>query len=273
MADSDKGSADYARSAHRSANGWQMIFATLRCVRPRLLPTLAVLVLVPSFISFGQWQWKKAADKQTLQALLDSRRAEPPVQMPLTDADPESLRYRQVVARGVYDERRQILIDNRIHHEQAGYHVLTPLRLEGSEMRVLVNRGWVPALADHSRWPQVATPAGVQEITGTAIVPGTRYLTLAPEAAAGSAWQTVWQNLNLARYRQAVDFPVQPVVIEMSPTSEAGGFVRQWPRPDERIERHLGYAYQWWGFAAATLIIWLVLTVREARQRLLAGSS
>ncbi|HMX23205.1 MAG TPA: SURF1 family protein [Accumulibacter sp.] len=273
MADSDKGSADYARSAHRSANGWQMIFATLRCVRPRLLPTLAVLVLVPSFISFGQWQWKKAADKQTLQALLDSRRAEPPVQMPLTDADPESLRYRQVVARGVYDERRQILIDNRIHHEQAGYHVLTPLRLEGSEMRVLVNRGWVPALADHSRWPQVATPAGVQEITGTAIVPGTRYLTLAPEAAAGSAWQTVWQNLNLARYRQAVDFPVQPVVIEMSPTSEADGFVRQWPRPDERIERHLGYAYQWWGFAAATLIIWLVLTVREARQRLLAGSS
>lgn len=249
------------------------VFATLRCLRPRLLPTLAVLLLVPSFISFGQWQWKKAADKQALQSLLDNRGAELPVQMPLTAADPESLRYRRVVARGVYDEQRQILIDNRIHREQAGYHVLTPLRLAGSEMRVLVNRGWVPALADHSRWPQVTTPAGSQEIEGTAVVPGTRYLTLAPDSAAGGGWQTVWQNLDMARYRQTVSFPVQPVVIELSPASGAGGFVRQWPRPDERIERHLGYAYQWWGFAAATLIIWLVLTVRAARQRLVNSPS
>ncbi len=244
------------------------VIATLRCLRPRLLPTLAMLLLVPSFISFGQWQWRKAAEKQSLQSLLDSRSAEPAVQMPLTAADTESLRYRQVVARGTYDAQRQILIDNRIHREQAGYHVLTPLRLEGSDMHVLINRGWVPALADHNRWPQVTTPTGIQEVLGTAIVPGTRYLTLAPDVAAGTAWQTVWQNLDLARYRQTVSFPVQPVVLQLAPNSPAGGFAREWPRPDERIERHVGYAYQWWGFAAATLIIWLVLTVRAARQRL-----
>lgn len=236
-----------------------------RRFRRHLPPTLAVLVLVPSFISFGQWQWRKAGAKESLQTLLDARSAEPPVSMPDGTVEPESMRFRRVLARGTYEPRYQILIDNRIHREQAGYHVVTPLRLEGSDRRVLVNRGWVPALADHNRWPTIDTPTGLIEIHGTAVVPGTRYFTLGGEAPRdGSAgWQTVWQNLDLARYAGAVAFPVQPVIIQLAPESPAGGFVRDWPRPDERIERHLGYAFQWWGFAAATTIIWLAVLLRR----------
>ncbi len=33
--------------------------------------------------------------------------------------------------------------------------------------------------------------------------------------------------------------------------------------PDERIDRHIGYAFQWWGFAGATLIIWVVVNLRR----------
>lgn len=73
----------------------------------------------------------------------------------------------------------------------------------------------------------------------------------------------VWQNLNLARYAKAVTFPLQPLVIQLSPESAAGGFAREWPRPDERIERHVGYALQWWGFAAVTVVIWLVVNFRR----------
>jgi cytochrome oxidase assembly protein ShyY1 len=73
----------------------------------------------------------------------------------------------------------------------------------------------------------------------------------------------VWQNLDLARYAREVPFPLQLVVIQLSPDSSAGGFAREWPRPDERIERHVGYAFQWWGFAIATVIIWLVVNLRR----------
>ena len=234
--------------------------------RPRWWTTLLVAVLVPLFISFGQWQWNKAGVKEARQTLRDARDVEPAVQMPTTPADPESLRYRQVVVRGSYEPAFQILIDNRIHREQAGYHVLTPLRIEGSDTHVLVNRGWVPALAEHSRWPEVATPTGVLQVTGRATVPGTRYLTLGPDSprANGAAWQVVWQNLDLSRYQKATGLPLQTVVIELAADNpSAGGLVREWPRPDERIERHLGYAFQWWGFAAATLIIWLVVNLRR----------
>jgi surfeit locus 1 family protein len=262
MADSNMGVTDYARSGGEEATGTPPRRPARR-FQPRLLPTLLALTLIALFISFGQWQWNKATVKGDLQTLLDTRSAEPTVQMPTVLLDAQSMRYRSVVARGRYEPEYQILIDNRVHREQAGYHVITPLRIENSEMRVLVNRGWVPALAEHSRTPEVSTPAGIVEVSGMAIVPGTRYFTLGPEGVNGGGWQKVWQNLDLARYGKLAGFPLQPVIIQLSPESDAGGFAREWPRPDERIERHVGYALQWWGFALATALIWLVVNFRR----------
>ncbi len=212
------------------------------------------------------WQWNKAAAKEARQTLLDTRASESPVQLSAQTADAESLRFRRVTVRGHYEPQYQILIDNRVHQERAGYHVITPLRIDGSEVRVLVNRGWISANGTR-QIPGVETPTEAVELQATAIVPGTRFFTLAPEPA-GSGWQPVWQNLDLARYRQAVDFSLHPVVLQLNPQSSGGGFVRDWPRPDERIERHIGYAWQWFGFAAATIGIWLYFLFRrrEAHQ-------
>ena len=224
-----------------------------------------VAVLVPTFVSLGLWQWNKAAGKEARQSLLDARGHEPVVQLAAAAVDAESLRYRHVTVRGRYEPQFQILIDNRVHQERAGYHVVTPLRIEGSDMRVLVNRGWVPAALDR-KLPSVETPSGEVDLLATAVIPGTRFFTLAPEQT-GSGWQTLWQNLDLARYRQAVDFRLQPIVLQLEPESAGGGFVREWPRFDERIERHIGYAWQWFGFAVATVGIWLFFVLRPWLQR------
>jgi surfeit locus 1 family protein len=166
------------------------------------------------------------------------------------------------VVRGRFDTGHQFLLDNRVHREQAGYHVITPLHIEGSDMRVLVNRGWIPALASHSEQPRVVTPTGIVELHGVAVVPGSRFFTLGNEPA-GSAWQGVWQNLDLARFASLVSWPVQPVVLQLAPEAPAG-FAREWPRPDDRLERHLSYAYQWYGFAASAVLIWFALGWRRA---------
>ncbi len=235
-----------------------------RRFRPRLLPTLAAALLVPLFIAAGQWQWDKAARKSSLQQQLDARGSEPAIQIPGTRVDAQSLLYRKVVAHGHYEPEHQILIDNRTYREQAGYHVVTPLRLDGSEIRLLVNRGWVPAPADRRQVPQVATPGGAVEVSGAAILPGTRFFTLGADAApAGGEWQSVWQNLDLERYGQAVGFPIQPIVVQLDAHSAAGGFVREWRRPDERVQTNLNYAFQWWGFAATTVVLWLVVNWRK----------
>jgi surfeit locus 1 family protein len=273
MADSSRANDDYARSGAaattvspaRSASRWPQF-------RPRLWPTLAAAALIPLFICAGQWQWNKAAGKAESQAQLDARRAEPAIQAPKTmvaAASLPALRYRTVVATGRFDAEHQILIDNRTQNGQAGYHVVTPLRVDGSEVRLLVNRGWLPAPAEHSRVPEFATPGGIVEVTGTAIIPPARFFTLASGGTAATpGWQRVWQNLDLEAYALAAGFPVQPFVIELDAHSSAGGFVREWRAPDDRRQTNLAYAFQWWAFAATTVVLWLVLNFRRPSREL-----
>ncbi len=235
-----------------------------RRFRPRWLPTLAAALLVPLFIAAGQWQWDKAAAKAARQQQLETRAGEPAVQIPAEPGDAQALHYRRIVARGYYEPQHQILIDNRTYHQQAGFHVVTPLRVEGSEVRLLVNRGWIPALAEHSREPEIVTPSGIVEVSGIAIIPASRFFTLqADNSETGAIWQRVWQNLDLARYGERVNFPVQPVIMQLDPDSAAGGFVRDWVRPDDRRLTNLGYAFQWWGFAATTIGLWCFFGFRR----------
>lgn len=221
---------------------------------------LLLALLLPAFIWAGLWQWQKAEAKFALQAELDARSQGAVQEMPAQAADAEALRYHRFVLRGEYDAAHQVLIDNRVHAEQAGYHVVTPLRLKGSDVGVLVNRGWVPAGARHDVTPQAPPPAGPVVVTGIAVVPPTRFFTLGEGAADGQ--KAVWQNLDLKRFRERVGYPLQPVVVQLDDAS-ATGYVRDWPRPDEHADRNLGYAVQWFGFAAASLGLWLFFLLRR----------
>jgi surfeit locus 1 family protein len=223
---------------------------------------LLLTVLIPAFVSLGLWQWRKNDTKLQLQAELDARSRGAPVAMPTTPATAAELRYRHVVLRGVFEPERQILLDNRVYREEAGYHVLTPLKLDGAEMRVWVNRGWVPAGSDHKHPPEVAPPIGNLELTGIAVVPPARFFTLGPAEQPNGKWQTVWQNPDLERLRAAVPWPMQPVLVQLD-ADAPGGYAREWPRPDERADRHLSYALQWFGFAIASVGIWLYFLVRR----------
>lgn len=224
---------------------------------------LLLLLLLPAFVSLGLWQWNKAQGKLARQAELDARSQGAVVAMPAQAAPADALRYYRFVLRGEYDAGHQILIDNRVQAERAGYHVVTPLKLAGSDLHVLVNRGWVPAPPDHRQHPSAPPPIGQVEITGIAVVPGERFFTLGPPApAAGTAWEEVWQNLDLQRFRASVAYPLQPVVLLLD-TAAPGGYVRDWPRPDERAEQHLSYAFQWFGFALASVGIWLYFLLRR----------
>lgn len=224
---------------------------------------LLLAILLPVFIHLGLWQLGKAEAGHTRQAELDARGGEAPAAMPGRPATAEQLRHRRFELRGEYEAGRQVLIDNRVHDRLgAGYHVITPLRLAGSDTRVLVNRGWIPAAADRRDIPAAPVPSGPVEVTGVAVVPGERFFTLGPEAAASPGSPAIWQNLDLGRFRNELGEPLQPVVIRLDPGAP-GGFVRDWPRADDRVDRHLGYALQWFGFALASAGIWAFFLLRR----------
>lgn len=230
--------------------------------RPKLVPTLATLLVLPLLVSLGLWQANKAVQKQAMQDIFDQRGKSELMQVGAEPLNIAAIRYSRVLARGYYEPAYQILIDNQIYKGQAGYHVITPLRVNGGMMRILVNRGWVPLGADRNILPVIETPQGEVEVTGYAHDPSGKYLELARTDVKQQSWQVVWQNLNIKRYQDAVPFNIHPVIILLDPASTAG-YVRVWARPDSRIDVHKGYAIQWFLMSIALVVIFFVTNIKK----------
>ncbi|MHB8256771.1 MAG: SURF1 family protein [Acidiferrobacterales bacterium] len=233
------------------------------CFRPGLVPTLATLLLFPALIALGIWQLDRAREASRIQALIDAHSRGRPVEVGQQLLPADQLRYYHVIIRGYYDPRYQILLDNQVHNGFAGYDVITPLHIAGGSTRILVNRGWIPLGADRAHPPQVPVPKGEQVIVGVGSIPPAHYFTLARPGPVSGPWQTVWENMDMRRFRRAVPFPLQPAVILLDPKSPAGGFVRKWQEPDTGIAMHQSYAGQWFLLAAALLVIYVWVNVKR----------
>jgi surfeit locus 1 family protein len=230
---------------------------------PRLIPTIVTLLLLPLLISLGLWQAHRAEFKQRLQDSYNQGMHAAPLTIGSQPLDVEKMHYRMVKAQGHYEPAYQILLDNQILQGKVGYQVLTPLHIDGGDMRILVNRGWLAASGDRRVMPDIVTPQQSMEVNGVAVEPSTHYMELGGAHDASNTWQKVWQNLDMKRYIKAVPFPVQPMVISLDPASTAGGFVRDWPQPDSKVEMHKGYAFQWFAMALMLVIYYLVVSIRK----------
>ncbi len=235
--------------------------------RPRILPTLAAAVLLPVFVALGIWQTHRAEFKRELQAEYDARIAGPVVAIEPRLQAADALRFRRVLARGTYESDRQFFVDNRVRRGVAGFHVVTPLRITGGDVRVLVNRGWMPGDPDRSRLPAADVPAGEVEASGIAIVPVTGYFTLGEPLPSRGVWEPIWPHLDLERFAKAVSYPVQPVIVLLDPASAAGGLVREWARLDAGIKTHQSYAFQWYSLAVAVAAVYLLVHFRHGERR------
>jgi len=226
---------------------------------PRLVPTLAAAFALALLLSLGRWQVNRGAEKEARQALLEARSNETPVVLTGSVDSAEPLLFRRVRAAGEWLPEGQIFIDNQIVEGRAGFHVVTPLRLEGSKDEVLVNRGWVARGAEYPRSPEVAVPSGRVEVAGIATVPPRRVLELSPETIAGN----VWQNLSIDRYRSRVTMRVLPVVVLAERPGPGLAAVRE--KPDAGVAKHQEYALTWFSLAATVLVLWIVPNLRRAR--------
>lgn len=241
--------------------------------RPSFIGTVLTVVCIPLFIHFGLWQYNKAQQKQALQVIYNQSKIDGALSFPLdiSDLAVDDWNYKKVSLTGEYETQYQFLLDNQVEENRVGFHVVTPLKIENSSKYVLINRGWILGKDIHSELPVFDTPKGKQIITGQIWVPSKKIFTLENKISApkdGEAIKAVWQHMNMNQYQQSVPFEVSPMAIKLDPASEAGGFVRNWQVPTQRIITHMGYAYQWFGFAVATLLIYIYMSVSRVRSAL-----
>lgn len=248
--------------------------------RPSLLGIVLTLICIPLFIKFGLWQYNKAQQKLAIQAAYNHAKVDDALQFPLQDIKNQALnvdewKYKKVTVDGVYETKYQFLLDNQVEGDRVGFHVITPLKINHSSQYVLINRGWILGKDTHTDIPSFDTPAGLQTITGQIWVPSKKIFTLENKAITKNGnsnnyqpWQIVWQNIDIDKYQQCVPFAVSPMAIKLDQDSKAGGFVRNWQVPAERITTHIGYAYQWFGFALATLLIFIYMSFSKVRPKI-----
>src|SRR5262249_22531533 len=142
---------------------------------------------------------------------IDDAARGPALAVPPSRAAAAAFEHHRVLARGSFVARGTLFLDNKVNRGVAGYDILTPLKLEGTSLHALVNRGWLTAV-ERSSLHAVATPEGLQSIEGVAVVPGSRFLELAPEQNSGP----VRQNLVLSREEENLGIALQPFVIEQT---------------------------------------------------------
>jgi len=226
---------------------------------PRLVTSLAAAAGIAATVALGNWQLGRAHEKEAMAERLAFLGRESPIVLSGTEVKAENVLWRQVTARGRFEPRHAVFLDNRVREGVAGYHVVMPLAINGGPRHVLVNRGWVAGTRERDRLPSITTPGGMVEVTGLAVEPSRRFLELSSRVAEGR----VWQNLTLERYRQAVPIALQPIVIEQHSALD-DGLVREWHPPDTGVNTHYAYAFQWFAMALAIAVFYLATHVRRA---------
>lgn len=235
--------------------------------RPALVPSLLTLAVTAILLALGFWQLERARQKASIQESFIAHTALPAIPITELDLSNPASRFRQVIARGRYDPGRQILLDNQVQNGRPGFHVFTPLRVEGMAQAILVNRGWAPLAGSRRQLPDSTvtdTPVMLSGRLGQPANPGLRLA--GPSAAGAPAWPRVVQYVDYAQLAAELGYPLAPAVILLDPQSE-NGYRREWHPPLAGFgpERHRGYAVQWFSLAATLMAIYLAVNTHRCR--------
>lgn len=226
--------------------------------------TLACLVTMGVTASLGVWQLGRAEQKTAWQSAIDRQMALPPLDnsgLLATSASGEAV-HRSAVLRGRWVGRATVFLDNRAMGGQAGFHVITPLHLSGSDASVLVVRGWVPRdFQDRTRVPTIPAPEGEVRIEGRLAPPPSRYYEL---GASGQG--VIRQNIDMAAFAGETGLALLELSLLQTGATE-NGLRREWPRIAADVHKHYGYAAQWFGLCALAGILYVWFQFIQPRRR------
>ena len=248
---------------------------------PGVVVLLAALLGAGLTLRLGVWQLDRAAQKQALQLALDTRS-----QMPLlpssdlatTPSQAAEQHQRRVRLRGEWLHGATVYLENRQMNGRPGFYVMTPFRLSkrldaplGSPPSpvIMVQRGWVVRdNNDRTRLPALSAVQGEVQIEGRVAPPPARLYEFSGEVKG-----PIRQNLDLAAYGREIGQVLSPYTVLQTdvPGAPADGLSRSWAAPAVDIQKHQGYAFQW--FALSALITGLYVWFQLIRPRRLHGQA
>ncbi len=233
--------------------------------KPTWVSILLALTLVTIFGLLGRWQLHRAMEKQAIAGEIRARARAPELEILAETgrSGMDGLWYRRAVARGRFENRGQLLIDNILHQGRPGFYVLTPLVLGDGSTRVLVNRGWVPQGRDRRELPEIGVPAGQVVVHGIIDRGPRQAISLGQPGRLSDKGPSLWLALDYAEYARQRGVALLPLTLNEDP-DEAGGYARDWAPFRTKTGMHYGYAIQWFAFAVIVLVVFVYTGLKRA---------
>lgn len=251
------------------------IFTSL--ITSRIVATLSALAVILVGCGAGVWQMSRADQKIRLGESLAAKLGMPIVNVNINTLTLEEATERRILARGRFIQDQAVWLDNRPRPiplgnsgspGQSGFYVMMPLKLDGLDLVLWVNRGWAPRNNQNRiELPPIETTSEIVTIEGIAFPhPGRVYeLGQKEETKTGPR---IEQNFDLASEAQSQKWRQLPFIVRDSDSDKKDGLVRNWPSPANGVDRHYAYAFQWFALAFTGFLFWLINGLIKYRREL-----
>jgi surfeit locus 1 family protein len=222
--------------------------------------TLLVIVAVAVMIRLGIWQLDRLEQRRAFNTRVQTQLDQPVldlnsfIQSNTGNQELSTMEYRDVDVTGEYDPSGEVVLRNQVWEDRHGVHLLTPLKIAGSDQTVLVNRGWVPFEDFTNGELGKYDEPGPVKIHGVIRIPQTK-----PEVGGhadqipvpGNEKLLAWNVVNVQGIEAQLPYPLLPIYIHASPDPSR---ITLPYRSEVELELtegpHMGYALQWFIFAA-----------------------
>ena len=227
--------------------------------------TIAFLIVFSILIKLGLWQLERADHKKNLNESYKLRQAEKVIDLNVHKSinSKESILWRRVSLNGSFYKDKNLIVDNQIFKHEAGFNILTPFKIDGTGMTILINRGWHKNLINREQIPIIKNVDDIDQINGYAVkipVPGINLGGSNIEIINASLAR--FQRINLDEINNFYQANFLPYMVYLNPLID-DEYISNFKLPVPDSEKNYGYAFQWFAFALTLLIIFLRLGITK----------
>jgi cytochrome oxidase assembly protein ShyY1 len=246
--------------------------------RQWVILTLLALVLIPTMVRLGFWQMHRYEERSARNQLVADALAAKPVPVERLTSPGHTVtsseRYRTVTAQGRFDTDDEVVVRRRTNaDDEVGFHVLTPFVLDDGKV-LLVNRGWIPADGpSQTAFPKIPAPPGGEVTVTGRLMPDETTEASGIKDLKGLPDRQI-MLINSGQEAKRLDASVLGGYVAQTAPEPQGDTPEPLGSPgDENAALNYAYALQWWLFAAAVPVGYVILARRERRDREAAAAT
>ena len=228
--------------------------------RNAFLPATLIVATFLMLLSLGFWQLDRADEKRQIEQAISQAEKLPAKLIQNTDELIQK-EHHQILIKGHYDNQKQLIYDNQIVNSNAGYYVLTPFILENGQA-ILVNRGFMPWQGSREKMVDINVGNDTKIIKVKLITPKKRIQL--KEHTITKTYPKLIQSLDIKALSAELGYPLIPMLAQLD-VGEKDGFYRKWQPFYGSVDKHLGYALQWFLMALVLGVIAIRLAIKYSK--------